>query len=354
MVLSLFDNTAYALVIFGFSISLVVLVLIRPIAIHLGLVDSPSSRKMHEGRIPLVGGFGVFLSVVIYFLLVPSEASHEIIALISTGSIIFLLGVLDDFKGLSPRIKLFVEFSICLFMILITDIKIDYLSGFWPGYEIYLGQLAIPVTMLFVVFVMNSFNLVDGIDGLAGMLGVVAIVGILLLQSMVGAIRDFEYLVILLFSLIPFIYFNVFGGRRSKIFLGDSGSLFLGYIISWTLVYQVQHVESNISVPSVLWLVALPVIDTLGVMFRRILKKQSPLKADRDHLHHILLRAGLSSYGSLMILTFFSSFIVMIGLLIEVLFPLYSFICFIILFFAYYYVLKRAWKLQQLLKKSAD
>ena len=344
-------SSVLSIILISISVAFASLLVLRPFAVAIGLVDKPSERKLHSGSIPLIGGVAIFVTVVTYALLTPS-ISQKVLPLLATGSILFLVGVVDDYRPIGVRIRVFVQVGCALLMVWMADLKIASLGSLFGLPELHLGFLSIPLTVLAVVGVTNAFNLIDGIDGLAGSLALVAIAGILVFQSQLGAYRDYGYIVALGAALIPYLIFNIWGGARFKVFMGDAGSLFIGFVIVWTLIHQSQIGTTKITPSSALWCIAIPLIDTVGVMSRRIMKGDSPFKPDRNHLHHILMRAGFSSFGALVFLVSVSSLLLVIGLFLEAYAPAMSFPAFLMVFAMYTLLLLKAWKVQKFLKKS--
>lgn len=333
----------------AFVISLLSIRLILPLAKRFGLVDHPDERKVHDGAIPLIGGVSAFISYSIVTLFVLPE-STKLTYLVLGAAIVLVVGALDDYRPISVRIRLFLQVIACGLVIWGTGLSVDTLSNIEPLGNIELGFMAVPFTVIAVIGLMNAFNFIDGIDGLSGVIALVAIVGILAFESLSGSSKNLEYLAFLGVSLLPYLLHNL-GFLKGKIFLGDAGSMFVGFTIAWTLINQTQVGVQTMSSSAVLWCVAVPVIDTLGVMVRRIKKGHSPFKPDRDHLHHILLRAGFSSCGALIIITGFALSVLAFGMVVEQLFPAYSLYFFVIVVCLYVYGLLHAWKLQRALKR---
>lgn len=339
----------FSIILLCISVSFASLLVLRPFAVAIGLVDKPSDRKLHSGSVPLIGGISIFVTVVVYAFYSPI-LSEKLLPLLATGSILFLIGVIDDYRSVGVRIRVFIQVVCALAMIWMTDLKIESLGYLFGPTELHVGFVSIPLTVLAVVGVTNAFNLVDGIDGLAGSMALVAIVGILLFQSHLGINRDYGYIVALGAAITPYLILNICGGRKFKVFMGDAGSLFIGYVIVWTLIHQTQSGAVNISPASALWCIAIPLIDTIGVMSRRLLKGDSPFKPDRNHLHHILLRAGFSSFGALVFLFLVSTALLIIGLFLESYAADLSFMGFLAVFVIYTLLLLKAWKVQKILK----
>lgn len=277
----------------SFSLTLALIVLLSPIAGKIGLLDSPSSRKMHLFPVPAVGGIAIYVAVTINTMFL--ELQSELLWLVATSSIVVLVGCLDDIRQLSIKTRLFVQLIATLIMLYGSDIRILsvgidsidlYLDNFW-------GSL---LTIVAVIGLTNAFNMADGIDGLAAghaLIGLVLICSILL--SGVNSSWRYELLVILIASSLAFWLVNVSLIPLNKVFLGDAGSLYLGFMVAWILIYFGQHTSVKVDPAAVLWCVAIPVWDTTAVMIRRIGNKGSVFMSDRNHLHYLLIDANMKS-----------------------------------------------------------
>jgi UDP-GlcNAc:undecaprenyl-phosphate/decaprenyl-phosphate GlcNAc-1-phosphate transferase len=289
-----------------------------------GLVDRPSGRKRHAGNIPLIGGLAVFfgLLVSVFFggqsALFTGQSALFTRALLGTGAVLVLIGALDDRFDLSVRARLLVQTGAVLTMVYCTGVYIHTL-GHMFGYEFELGSLGIPMTLVAVIGLLNAFNMMDGIDGLAGMLALVSIGAINIYQGF-SQWHSVIVLLLLAAALLPDLAANLeLVGR--KIFLGDAGSMVLGYFLAWTLIRLSQQPHPNLSTVDVLWCVALPVLDTLAVMVRRMREGKSPFKPDRGHIHHIMMDAGLGPHTTLVALVGLASGLVFMGTLTRRLAP---------------------------------
>lgn len=277
----------------------------------MGLVDRPSGRKQHIGNIPLIGGLGAFFGVLVS-ICIDGQFQLFTITLLGTAAVLALTGALDDRFDLSVRTRLLVQTSSVLTMIFCTGLYIHTLGHLF-GHEFELGLLGIPLTLVAVIGLLNAFNMMDGIDGLAGMLALVSIGAINLFQGL-SQWHSVIILLLLAVALLPHLAANLdLVGR--KIFLGDAGSMVVGYLLAWTLIYLSQSKQPHISTVDVLWCVALPVLDTLAVMVRRVREGKSPFKPDRGHIHHLLLDAGFSPHAALVILVGLAIGLVFIGTL---------------------------------------
>jgi UDP-GlcNAc:undecaprenyl-phosphate GlcNAc-1-phosphate transferase len=190
--------------------------------------------------------------------------------------------------------------------------------GILHGYDLRLGWLGIPFTVLAVIGLINAFNLMDGIDGLAGCLALVSTGAIALLMAPHMPAPLTVMVLLLAAALYPFLVANLgLLGRKAKVFLGDSGSVVLGYIIAWTLIALSQSTPRNISPGLVLWCVALPVMDTLAVIYRRLKRGVSPFTPDRTHIHHLLMNTGLGPRRTLVYLVAFAMALPFVGVVIH-------------------------------------
>lgn len=275
-------------------VTMVAIFTLRQLAPRIGLVDKPDGRKRHRGRVPLVGGLCFFLGTLaglVYF----GYMDRFMVCLLAVGALILLTGLLDDLDDLSARTRLLVQAGTAGLVILTTGIYIDGGGNLLGGEEFRLHALGIPITIIAVVGLINAFNMLDGIDGLAAGLAIVSIVAILAFMGVGWPTVGVALLLqILAATLVPYICVNLGWPDGRKIFMGDAGSTLIGFLVAWSLIFLSQREAAQIAPVDVLWCVALPVLDTLAVMYRRIRSGRSPLKADRQHLHHLLLDIGFS------------------------------------------------------------
>jgi UDP-GlcNAc:undecaprenyl-phosphate GlcNAc-1-phosphate transferase len=275
----------------------------------LGLVDTPSERKKHVGNIPLIGGLAAFVGVLAgaWF----AGESHMFgNSLLGTAALLALIGALDDRFDLSVRSRLLVQTGAVLLMVSCTGVYIHTLGHLF-GHELELGVFGIPLTVVAVIGLLNAFNMMDGIDGLAGMLALVSVGAIAVYQGLSNW-NSMLLLLLLSAALLPYLAVNL-GLLGRKIFLGDAGSMVVGYLLAWTLIRLSQENTPRLSTIDVLWCVALPVLDTLAVMARRMREGKSPFKPDRGHIHHLMLNAGFTPRSALAILVAFALTLAFIG-----------------------------------------
>ncbi|CRI66068.1 Undecaprenyl-phosphate alpha-N-acetylglucosaminyl 1-phosphatetransferase [Thiocapsa sp. KS1] len=285
----------------AYLVSSVVLAALYPLAPMIGLMDHPGERrKVHRQAVPPIGGIAIFSGLVASSLLgLPFDVPH--LYGMAGAALLVLVGGLDDRFDLGPKVRLVAQVVAALLLTLGCGVRLTSLGdllGFGP---IDLGVFSVPFTVFAMVGVINAVNMIDGIDGLAGSLILIALGTLLLLAPEVGPIQILMLATIA--ALIPYLICNLelFGVTGRKIFLGDAGSLLLGYILVWALVDAAGPAGSIDSVTA-LWIVAIPLMDTLRVMGRRILQGVSPFSADAGHLHHFLSRLFHSTRKALIVM----------------------------------------------------
>lgn len=267
--------------IFSFLLTFIFIKIIIRYATNLGLTDIPNSRSSHSKVTPRgagIGfGFAFFITIFVFDFALFIEHWQVFFAMF----LVFLVGILDDHKDASPNLKFYAIF-VATFLLFLDDVSIYSLGEFF-GYEIDLWYFALPFTMFALAGFTNALNLIDGLDGLAAGISVVILSSFLY----IGFIHDDELIMVIslvcISSLLSFLLFN---WNPAKIFMGDSGSLFLGFVISVVATLSLKY----ISPIAVFYLAAIPVVDTLVVMIRRIRKGLSPFSPDKTHVHHILLQ----------------------------------------------------------------
>lgn len=334
-----------ALVAFAFAC--VAVVVAKPLAVKAGLVDIPNARKHHSGHIPLVGGVAIFISVLFAVMLFAPHSQAINIFLLSAALIVFI-GVLDDKYDLKVSFRLMAQTLVACMMIFGAGFYLENLGNLVGLGTIHLGYSGIVLTIIAVIGAINAFNMVDGIDGLAGSLSLVSFIA---LAVLLGIAHSSWTIVPILFIGATFAYlmFNLSwpSKRISKIFMGDAGSMLIGLSVVWMLVIGTQSNHPAFKPVTALWIIAMPLMDMAAIMVRRVMKKQSPFKPDRDHLHHICLRAGFTSFQSLLFITSISIIMIVIGISGEILDAPESvmLLSFLFTFFLYVFFIKHVWKI---------
>jgi UDP-GlcNAc:undecaprenyl-phosphate GlcNAc-1-phosphate transferase len=289
--------------IIAFLTTIILIVVLRPLAIKLGLTDKPDARKAHQGEIPLIGGIAIFLAIAAATLSKNSLAGSEYwiestsLVFLSGAGLLVLVGFLDDWHGLSPLIRFTAQIGAALIMIYGAGNVLLDLGALAPsGATVSLGLFAVPFTVLVTVGMINAINMTDGLDGLSGNMTLVSLAGLGVANSMWGSGMYLQMLNIVSAAIIGFLVLNqrFFWRNRAWVFLGDAGSMMLGFALIWNVIDITQGYVTIISPAAVLWFLAVPIFDTVTMMVRRLAHGRSPFQADAEHLHHLLVRTGLT------------------------------------------------------------
>lgn len=334
--------------VFFMVFSFLMLFLFREIAKKINLVDRPNERKHHQGLIPLVGGVSIYFTLMIALWFKPGLISSPDIYVLC-ASVLVIMGAIDDKYDVDYRIRLVVQILISCVMIFGAGLSLKSLGGLALGYEVILGPFGYIVTVLAVLGAINAFNMVDGIDGLLGGLTLTTFGGLAYLNYVDGQLYLARFCLLLMIVVIPYVILNLgfpFGIRR-KVFMGDAGSMLIGFTVIWVLLQGTQGPKAQMNPVTALWLIAIPLMDMTCTMMRRIRKGASPFKPDREHLHHICLRAGLSSYQALVFICTIAALLAVVGIALEhnSIPEWISLLLFVTVFVLYYQLLSNIWRI---------
>ena len=295
--------------IIGAFISYLIGVFIVPFVIEFsqkeGLVDLPGERKIHKLPVSRLGGIAIWSSVMLTFLVMVLLSYYPYGSLLSGillgGSLMFLLGLIDDIFNLNAKFKLVIQLSIATIVFLL-GVQIDTIFNPFGGAPIHLGIFSFPITILWIVGISNAVNFIDGVDGLAGSVITVSSVTLAIIAATITSTPPVTALIafILAGAMLAFLTFNF---NPAKIFMGDSGALFSGFLLATLSVAGVMK-GAALAVLLPFLVLAVPIIDITYSSTRRILKGKSPFVADAEHIHHKLLKAGFSQKKTVVILTF--------------------------------------------------
>lgn len=278
---------------FSILISLAAVFSVIKINTKIGILDFPNERSSHVKAVPRSGGIGFITAFLLSFVLFESMIVLEHLWLFASIFLVFITGVYDDYVGLKPKGKfLAIAFAVC--MLYMENIYIDSL-GIYFGVELKLFYFALPFTMFAVVGFTNALNLIDGLDGLASSVSIAIFVSFLYIGLV---FNDKTIFLISFFALSVLSAYLIFNWAPARVFMGDSGSLTLGFIICVVAILSLKYIHPV----TILYLCAIPIIDTLVVMIRRISIGVSPFRADKTHIHHILHRFFLSTQKSVIFL----------------------------------------------------
>lgn len=306
--------------IMAFLISLITTPLSKVIAYKVGAVDQPKDRGIHVKPMPRMGGIAIFLGfIVTVMLLIPTVKAFEwkqISGLLIGGLIIFLLGFFDDIYSLNAKLKLFVQIIAAL-VVIYSNIRIEFVT--WPFAEsniLLIQKLSIPITLIWIVGVTNAVNLIDGLDGLAAGVSSIAAICLMILSifspNPIGPVAAL-LTAALAGSCLGFLPYNF---NPAKIFMGDTGSTFLGFVLAVTSIQGLIKGYTVVTIIIAVLVLALPIFDTTFAILRRILNRKPIMEADRGHLHHRLMDKGYSQKRAVITLYGISGGFGIIGILL--------------------------------------
>lgn len=266
------------------------------LAPNLGLLDVPDHRKQHEGTVPLVGGLAIGLAYLMASTLVlPQPIARPVL---DVGILLLLcVGAIDDRIALRPRWRLLAQGTVALGLITVGGLQITTFGDLFGFGEVTLSTtVGALFTLFFIVSLINGFNMLDGLDGLAGGVGAIMLVGLCIAAASVGAIIPLAHMIVFLAGLLGFLVLHNIRSplRRKLIFLGDAGSMLLGFMLAWSAIRFAENPEPSIYPVSIVWVFGLVVLDTVATVVRRVFQGRNPLAPGRDHLHHLLLGLGYS------------------------------------------------------------
>lgn len=285
----------YMTLLLCFITSVLVTPLVKKLAFKIGATDQPNKRKVHTKSMPRLGGVAIYISFIVgIYLLRPENALLYPILL---GSLIIMVtGILDDIVELSAKIKLIGQLVAALLVVL-SGLQIEFIN--LPlGYQLEFGFFGIPLTIIWIVGITNSINLIDGLDGLAAGVSTIALITISIMAIKMGNQFVSSIGIILIGATLGFLIHNFY---PAKIFMGDTGALFLGYMISVLSLLGFKNVTAISYIIPVI-ILGVPISDTFFAIIRRLVNKQPLSAPDKQHLHHCLLRYGFSHKQSVLII----------------------------------------------------
>jgi len=296
-----------------------------------GLLDRPDARKQHVGDVPLTGGIGVLLTLLFgTFVLGIEPYTHPMLAI---ACALLVVGLYDDMRHISARTRLLMQFGSGFLLATVGGIPILNVGNLLALGDIPLLVLSVPLTALAVAGLSNAYNMIDGIDGLAASTLVLPLLVLYLLASRAGHPMA-DALLLLLVPTAVFLVFNLGPDNLifPRLFLGDAGSVTLGFLVTASLIYFSQGEHAVILPVTALWLVTVPLMDMLATMLRRYRYGRSLVAADRSHLHHTLMDRGLGARQTLGVLVGYAVLCAVIGLVLEGIPEYLSLLCYFVLF----------------------
>lgn len=289
--------------IVSFAFTFATTPLVRRFAFKIGAIDIPKdNRRMHKKPTPRIGGLAIIFGFTVATLCF-AQPSRQLYGTLAGAAIIAIMGVIDDCKNLPAKLKFVIQIIAALVVVFAGDIKIDVFTN--PNflsdnpYWVLPEWLSVTLTVIWIVFITNAVNFIDGLDGLAAGVSAIMSISLVFISIRVGEYSIAILGIALMGSCFGFLPFNF---NPAKIFMGDTGSTFLGFMLATLSIQGVFKSYAVISFAVPLLILGLPLFDALFAMIRRILRGQSPMTADRGHLHHRLVDMGFSQKQTVFIL----------------------------------------------------
>lgn len=284
----------YVSLVMAFIVAILITPLVKRLAFRIGAVDAPNYRKVHTRIMPRLGGLAIFIAFLVGLAILrplPGGDNSYLmpIAIILGATIIVLTGMLDDVFEISAKAKFFGQLIAALIIVFVGDIQINFINLPFGG-KLEFGLLSIPFTIIWIVGITNAINLIDGLDGLAAGVSTIALVTLSCMAFIMGDMFVVATAAILACSTIGFLFYNFY---PAKIFMGDTGALFLGFMISVLSLLGFKSLTMFSFIVPVIML-GVPISDTFFAIVRRFRNKQKWTAPDKSHLHHCLIGLGFS------------------------------------------------------------
>lgn len=293
----------YVSIIAAFVASILLTPLVKRLAFKIGAVDAPNYRKVHARIMPRLGGLAIFLSFLIAvaifqpILIINENGSNFLLAIIIGACIIVATGVVDDMREISAKAKLVGQLIAALIVIFVGGIQIEMITLPFVG-ELNFGLLSIPLTIIWIVGITNAINLIDGLDGLAAGVSTIALITLAVMAIIMNNMFVLAIAAILAAATIGFLFYNF---HPAKIFMGDTGALFLGFMISVLALLGFKNVTVvSFIIPVII--LGVPISDTFFAIVRRVRMKKKWSDPDKSHLHHRLLDMGFTHRQTVLII----------------------------------------------------
>lgn len=282
------------------------------LAIKIGAVDKPNARKVHTTLMPRMGGLAIYLSFLLV-VVVSQPMNRELMGLLLGATVLIAVGIWDDCKDIPAKVKL-VGQIIAACIPVAFGVRVEFMSNPLANDPLHLAIFAAPVTVIWIVGIINAVNLIDGLDGLAAGTSIIAAVTMAIVGYSNGQHTMMALALILAGAALGFLRYNF---HPAKIFMGDTGSMFLGYILSVLAVLGVAKSVTFISLVTPILVLGIPIFDTFFAIVRRTVKHKPLFKPDKEHLHHCLLNMGFSHRDTVLVIYGINIILAASGLLIS-------------------------------------
>jgi UDP-GlcNAc:undecaprenyl-phosphate GlcNAc-1-phosphate transferase len=302
----------------SFFLCLLAMLALRPVAIAINLIDRPGGRKHHTGEVPVVGGLGMLLGIVLGTGLLPL-ADWTAGTLLAASAMLVTVGLLDDRFDLSPWTRLSVQVAASLTLIFGAGATVSSLGAPFGELISLQGSASYVFTAVSMIAAINAFNMLDGMDGLAGALAMVALIALAFLASEGGHTVALSVSVVIMAAVAAFLLSNlpIDFNRNVRCFMGDSGSTLLGISVAWLCV-EVSQAPAPVTNPiTMLWIVAIPLFDLCWTIIRRSIRGIPPFRSDQGHFHHLVLQAGFGVKWAFILLVLLAALLATFGILVD-------------------------------------
>lgn len=286
---------------------------VKRLAVAIGALDRPDARKVHHGLVPRLGGLAIYAGFIISIALTVGFGDREMLGLCCGATFLIGVGILDDRFSLRPKVKLCGQIAAAAIFVIIFGVRIDWLNLPFVGYLYFPALISIPLTIFWIIGFVNTVNLIDGLDGLAAGIAAIASLTISFLAFQMGQWICAAAMVAMAGSAIAFLQYNF---NPAKIFMGDTGSMFLGYVIATVSVMGSMKTAAAAVLIVPLVALSVPIMDTLMAIFRRKHSGVPIFSPDKRHLHHRLLARGLSQKQVVLIMYALTAFFSCTALLV--------------------------------------
>ncbi|MEJ1300440.1 MraY family glycosyltransferase [Latilactobacillus sakei] len=276
--------------------------LVRRLAFVLGAVDKPNARRVNKKAMPSMGGLAIFIAfnVGTFILLRGQFPTHELFSIFLAECIIIITGMIDDIKELSPKEKMLGILIVGLVIYFLAGVRMNILTIPLVG-TFKLGWLSFPITIFWILAITNAVNLIDGLDGLATGVSIIALFTMGVIAYFFLAITNVSVSIMIFCLVVALIGFLPHNFHPAKIFLGDTGALFIGFMIAVLSLKGLKNVTFiTLLIPVII--LGVPITDTVYAMLRRILNRKPISQADKHHLHHRLMQLGLSHRQTVLVI----------------------------------------------------
>lgn len=297
-------------------ISLVAVPFVAKLAVKIGAVDKPNARKVHTKLMPRMGGLAIYLSFFIVLFL-SHNITQQHIGLFAGGTVLILVGIIDDMKDIPAKVKLLGQIAAAC-IVVASGVRVEFMTNFILGGMFPLYIFSVPFTVVWIVAIINAVNLIDGLDGLAAGTSIIAAVTMAISGYATGQTEMASMALILIGATLGFLKYNF---HPAKIFMGDTGSMFLGYNLAVLAVMGFTKSFTLLSLVTPILVLAIPILDTLFAIIRRKMNNKPIFKPDKNHLHHCLLNYGFSHRDTVLVIYAVSAVLALCGLIMTYLKP---------------------------------